>query len=353
MRAEPDGEPTGWLDLARVAAIGAVVMVHEGGAAVGARGPGEAATAAWWAAVVLDAGSRWCVPVFLMVSGALLLDPRRTDPPGVFYRRRLARIGLPLVVWTAVYLAFGHLYLDRPLGVRDAARAVGSGSPFLQLYFLYVIAGLYLLTPFLRSAVSAMSPSRVAAFAGVLFGLGAVDQALMTFVQIGEANAATRFVPYLGYFVAGRVLRDLPIRPQATRAAAVTLPLAAVLTVVGAGIAAAGGRGWGRYGEYAISYLAPNVIVMSLAAFWLLRVVGTRPGEHWRPGRWTSRLSDLTFGIFLVHALVWYPLIRDWDVPAGLGPYLLTAAWHWGLVLAASALITAVLRRLPLLRRLV
>src|SRR3954447_23076195 len=82
-------EPTGWLDLARVLAIGAVLAVHEAGAAVGARRPGEPADPAWWAANVLDAASRWCVPVFVMVSGALLLDPRRTERPREFYRRRL------------------------------------------------------------------------------------------------------------------------------------------------------------------------------------------------------------------------------------------------------------------------
>lgn len=350
--AGSDGEPTGWLDLARILAIGAVVMVHEGGKGVGSRAPGDPATAAWWAADVLDGSSRWCVPVFLMVSGALLLDPRRTEPPGEFYRRRLARIGLPLVVWTAAYLWFGHVFLDRPAGVGDLARAVGSGSPFLQLYYLYVIAGLYLLAPFLRAALRTADRRGQAVLVGALLAVGVTDQALMSFVRIGEANAATRFMPYLGYFVAGWVLRDLPPRPAYTRAAAVALPVSLVVTWLGGGLAAAGGRGWGPYGEYAFSYLAPNVIVMSFAAFWLVRVLATRP-DRWRPGPVTARLAGLTFGIFLVHALIWYPLVRDWEVPAGLGAYAVAAAWHWLVALAGSAVITAALRRVPLARRLV
>jgi surface polysaccharide O-acyltransferase-like enzyme len=191
-----------------------------------------------------------------------------------------------------------------------------------------------------------------AAFAVVLFALGATDQALMTFVGIGEHNAATRFLPYLGYFVAGWVLRDVAPRTAFTRLAVVALPLSVAATF-GAALAATDGRGWGPTGEYALSYLAPGVIVMSVAAFWLLRRLGTRPGQHWRPGPLTAQLSGLTFGIFVIHALLFYPLVRDWQVPTGLVPYLTTAGWHWLAVLAGSAAITALLRQLPLLRRLV
>jgi len=349
---DPNDEPTGWLDLARVVAIAAVVMVHEAGKGVGARGPHDPATPGWWAAVVLDAASRWCVPVFLMVSGALLLDPRRTDPPGVFYRRRAARIGVPLVVWTAGYLVFGHVYLGRPIGIRDVARAVGSGSPFMHLYYLYVIAGLYLLAPFLRETMRAVDRRARIGLGSVLLVIGMADQSLMTFVGIGEPNAATRFVPYLGYFVAGRLLREVPPRPGSARRAAVVAAASIAVTVAGGGLAAADGRGWGPYGEYAIGYLAPNVVVMSLAVFRLLHALGTRP-HGWRPGPRTARLAELTFGVYLVHAALWYPLVLHWHPPAAVGPYLLAAAWHWLVALAGAAAITAVMRRIPLVRRLV
>jgi surface polysaccharide O-acyltransferase-like enzyme len=288
-----------------------------------------------------------------MVSGALLLDPGRGDSPRAFYRRRLTRIGLPLIVWTTVYLLFGHYYLGRPLAVHDAARAVASGAPFLQLYFLYVIAVVYLLTPFLRVALRSMVPRLQAAFAGVLLALGAADQVLMTFLQIGGPNAATRYVPSLGYFVAGWVLRDLPYRPRHPRLAVAALPISVVVTAAGGAAAASGGRGWGPYGEYAYGYLAPNVMIMSVAMFWLLRALDVRTGAGWRPGRRTAVLSEVSFGIFLVHALLWYPLVKDWKVPSGLIAYLATAAWHWLVVILGSAAITAVMRRLPLLRRLV
>lgn len=106
-------EDTGWLDLARAIAIIAVVLVHAVAPAVNGTWVAEGG-ATWWIANVTDSAGRWCVPVFVMVSGALLLDPRRVERPREFYRRRLARIGVPLVVWTLVHLAYRRWWLDEP-----------------------------------------------------------------------------------------------------------------------------------------------------------------------------------------------------------------------------------------------
>ncbi|NJR43051.1 MAG: hypothetical protein HC767_10735 [Akkermansiaceae bacterium] len=57
-------------------------------------------------------------------------------------------------------------------------RDVAAGTPFLQLYFLYVLVVLYLLTPFLRLVVRHATHRMQGAFAAVLLGLGALDQVL-------------------------------------------------------------------------------------------------------------------------------------------------------------------------------
>jgi hypothetical protein len=54
-----------------------------------------------------------------MISGALLLDPRRTERSRDFYRRRLTRVGPALLAWTGAYA------LDTAGVPRDGARAPG------------------------------------------------------------------------------------------------------------------------------------------------------------------------------------------------------------------------------------
>ena len=64
-----------WVSWLRVLAILAVVLIHVAG--ITAVAPDARSTTQGNLAIVLDFASRWSVPVFVMVSGALLLDPSR------------------------------------------------------------------------------------------------------------------------------------------------------------------------------------------------------------------------------------------------------------------------------------
>ncbi|HSK26997.1 MAG TPA: acyltransferase family protein [Jiangellales bacterium] len=339
-------ESTGWLDLARVVAIGAVVLVHVLAPAVNGTFV-EEGTSSWWLANALNAASRWCVPVFLMVSGALILDPRRVERPRDFYRKRMTRIGIPLVVWTVVYLAFRRWFLAEPVGLTDAGRDVLSGTPFLQLYFLFVLLGLYLIAPFLRIVLRHTTRRMQAGFAAVMLGLGVVDQAAATLAGVGGANAATRFLPFAGYFVAGWVLRDMALDRRIVRIAAAAFVASVVVTAALTGLTTVP-SGWGAGGRYLYGFLSPPVIVMSVSALVLLRSLGQRLGTR-HGGRLTA-LSGLTFGVFLVHPLVLYPLQSAWPLPPELVPFTAVMVVHWALTTAAALAITWVLLRIPYAR---
>ena len=58
----------------------------------------------WFTSDVFGAIGYLGVPLFVMLSGALLLNPAKADEPmGVFYKKRFWRVGLPLIFWTLVY----------------------------------------------------------------------------------------------------------------------------------------------------------------------------------------------------------------------------------------------------------
>ena len=52
----------------------------------------------WWASNTYDGLARISVPLFLMLSGALLLHKR--EPLGVFFKKRFRRILPPLIGWS-------------------------------------------------------------------------------------------------------------------------------------------------------------------------------------------------------------------------------------------------------------
>lgn len=92
-----------WLDNSRIIAIWAVIFLHVAGFFVVSEPIGSTY---WWIGSAYDAITRWCVPVFVMISGALLLDSSKQEALGVFYRKRMVRILWPLVFWSVFYLAW-------------------------------------------------------------------------------------------------------------------------------------------------------------------------------------------------------------------------------------------------------
>jgi surface polysaccharide O-acyltransferase-like enzyme len=345
-------EDTGWLDLARTVAIVAVLLVHVVAPAVNGSWVAEGG-AAWWIANLTDSAGRWCVPVFVMVSGALLLDPRRAEPPREFYRRRLVRIGVPLVAWTLVYLAYRRWWLDEPLTAGEAGRDVLAGTPFLQLYFLYVLVGLYLLTPYLRILIRHTTRRIQVAFAGTLLALGLVDQVAEMLVGSGTANVATGFLPFAGYFVAGWVLRDVALHAWHVRAAALTFVASVAGTAALVGAFTVTG-GWDDTGRYLYDFFAPLVVTMSVAAFVLFRSVpvgGRSPdGDGSADGSPLAVLSGVTFGIFLVHPLVLYPVQDHWPLPDAPAAFTAGLLAHLAITVVGSLALTLVLRRIPYVR---
>ena len=199
-----------WMDVLRIGAILAVVTIHAVSSATKASGTGWH-PAAWWAANLLNSACLWCVPVFVMVSGALLLDPAKRMTSSDFLRRRAVRIGVPLVFWIGVYLVFQRQFYGEDLSVGTTVKAVASGDPFLQLYFLFIVAGLTALTPVLRKLIEHSTRRELYWMTGAALGFGLVEHAFRELGGGGGFNAITRFLPYVGYYLAGYVLRTAEV----------------------------------------------------------------------------------------------------------------------------------------------
>ena len=140
----PKGDAIPQLDLLRIAAA-AVVCLHVSAGVV--LNPLDTLPQ-WWAGNIGDAASRWSVPLFVMVSGALLLNDNRSFTPMQFYTRRAARLLIPTIFWSALYLAYRRF--NSHTGLAEFLEDTAKGDPYFHMWFLYMIAGLYAVTPLLR-----------------------------------------------------------------------------------------------------------------------------------------------------------------------------------------------------------
>lgn len=138
-------------DFLRIVVIVGVVGIHSLGAVI--VGGADRSSKSWWLAVALDLGFIWAVPAFVMLSGALVLDPRQhVFGPAAFYRRRLVRLAPAFVFWQLFYLVVVRGAISGE-GVAPAKslELLLQGKAYTHLYFLWLIAGLYLVAPILAA----------------------------------------------------------------------------------------------------------------------------------------------------------------------------------------------------------
>lgn len=303
-RVEETGPPrrsTQWMNPTRSGAIIAVIAIHTIADTVGLRFT-EHGTGAWWIANVIDSASRWSVPVFLMIAGALALDPTKGGRPRDFLSKRFWRIGVPLIVWTAIYIPYRLFVMAGRETGWDPLAAILTGSPFVQLYFLYILALLTLLTPFMRQLTVHGSRRAQWGTALVLLGIGVLDHFASVVGGVGEPNIATRFLPMMGYYLLGWIMRDYVVRGAAFAWSIVGFAGSIAVTILWAGFGP-GDRPWILVYEY----LSPTVVVMSLTGYLVLHRVFD---DDTRPYLGLRRLFPYSFGVFLLHPLLVYTL-RD------------------------------------------
>lgn len=341
------------LDILRILSICGVVAIHLFGYVVG---HSERGSRNWWLGAALDIPFIWVVPVFVMISGALLLAPEnRVLAPRSFYRKRAVRLLPALIVWHLIYLV-GVRWLMRGEDLPPArvVQLLFDGSVFTQLYFLWLILGLYLVAPLITAFLQGGGPRRAQVLAAVLLAATALAfmapgiAASLGFARPINLNIFTHWLPYVGYFVAGRALRDAKLSGRSLFAA----------VVVALGLAGLCLWQYGHQGQAGllnvvapVSYLSLPVMMLAVAVFLSAKSIFSRVTPSPRTGRMLVTLSGASFGVFLVHLLV-FEVIRL-NVPAVFDGRSIAAAFaSFAATLAISFAVSVLAARIPLLRNI-
>jgi surface polysaccharide O-acyltransferase-like enzyme len=339
----------------RVAAMCAVVLIHAMSAIVGNHDIRGSTT--WWLATAIDLGSSWSVPIFIMVSGALLLDPHHHESPRTFYARRLHRIAIPLVVAHVGYLAVRAFWQGEQLTVTTVVVSLLRANVYPHLYFFWIVLGLYLLTPLLRPLIAAFGRRELVVIGvGIIGWMWSVQAASQVLNMIGartviwQPAALTLFIPYVGYFILGMALRDVVLKRWNLWLAIGLFVVADAIVILTYG--AGGGTGFSVL--FGGGYQGIPVAVTTIVLFLVARTLMGPQSWLAQPARAeTSRyLGSLTLGVFMVHPAIlrlgWgtptfnFSLV-DSSLPLDLALWLLTTVTSF----AACALIG----RIPVLRR--
>lgn len=217
-------------DAIRLFATVAIVLLHTAANGVNRLPQGSPD---WWLANVLDTACRAGVPLFLMLSGALLLN-RSHQSAKQFYHNRLHKLALPLLLWSLFYLLWSALKAQikqQPYGFETAAEQLLAGAPYFHLWFIFMLAGVYLLLPLLRRFWQQLTPAQQTQFCWLTLILQQSLHGLYFLLALPEPPWPLWAIGYLPYLLLGAWLT----RPR--QAAAARSPLlygAALLLLISA-----------------------------------------------------------------------------------------------------------------------
>lgn len=341
-----------YINRLRILSIYLVVTAH---VTIGLTMPLTPLTFNWWLGAAIFYACFCSIPLFVMISGTLLLDPSREEPPREFYRKRMIRVGVPLVVWSIVYLLVRAFIDKEHLTAGRVFQLILTADPYYHLWFLYMIVGLYLVTPVLRTFVRhAAQRERVFVIVLMLILANAYGQADNVLWQ-NQRSIFTLFIPYTAFYLLGFELSRLDPRkmpPAKYVVLGVLLCVVYLAAFTPLFIARHGGVGPGQ--RFLFDFFTPPIVLPSIAIFWIARrreALGAPITGF--PKKAVEWVASTTLGIYALHPLILNRLQHALRNHASEGSFLLGVLAVPLVTFALGYVITSILMNIPILRRAV
>ena len=298
------------LDYLRVFASIAIILLHIPGPVTSSIG---VASTAWNIYKIYHSATRWGVPVFVMISGALFLP--RDIPTKILYKKYISRMAIAYVVWSLFYAisdALGSMLFVEGYHT-TFTEIIGSFiSGAGHLWFLPMIIGLYMCIPLIKQMTKNDNLIKYFLLLAFVFCFIKTQIELISSnllsgnTQIIFQNIITVFwnlrmylvVGFVAYFILGFYLNKIEITKK-QRTFIYILGLFGHLLTILLNLLAV--KNAGEASEAFYDATSVNVLLMSVAVFVWFKY-NAKSTE--KLNKIILKLSKYSFGAFLVHIFI-------------------------------------------------
>ena len=298
----------GWISNLRILATCSVILLHVSVYVIYQFGHIELHK--WWVGNIFNSISRFAVPTFIMIAGALLI-PQEIGIK-TFMQKRLKRILLPFLFWSVIYIIY-HFVNDTATAhysffdiVKAAYFKLMNGAYF-HLWFVYMLIGMYLIIPVLKKWVKNCTEKELIYFLAIwvitLFFTNPIIQKYAPAIEIQF------FTGFVGYLVLGYYLFTKPVEKMKNiRKISLLMIIVGILITVF-------GTWWvctkrGEMNELFHVYTTPNIFLITAGIFIFVKT----SCQNTKKLPWILHLIDVYgYGIYLGHILVLELLMRFFD----------------------------------------
>lgn len=291
-----------WIDLLRVFAIFVVLLVHsvekiykfDLDYMLTVPGPSRII------AFSMFTLGRLGVPIFLMISGYLLLDREYDEKKTkVFWKEKWLHLLICTEIWLVIYELFLAFYLGERIGILQFFSDLFfiHGIKISHMWYMPMILGVYILIPFVSKAVRSFN-NKLLIFPIVIYSVFAFGYPLFNMVcrillnkelslqfSLGFSGGCYGIYLLMGYFLKQGGLKKVRLRILAT------------ITIIFFGLGV-GFQLWAYENNFRYNIWYDNlfIFITSVALFELASRISHIPG--YKLIKW---LSSYSFAVYLIH----------------------------------------------------
>ncbi|PXY45358.1 acyltransferase [Flavobacterium hydrophilum] len=290
-----------WVKNLRVLATISVIVLHTASEILYQYG--TIASSVWWIGNVYDSAVRFCVPIFLMLTGTLFLNKEYELYD--FLKNRFSRIILPFLFWSIIYAFFilRNKILENPeLSFFEICRLtffLFKDGTYYHLWYVYMIIGIYLFVPILNKWIQNATEKEILYFILIWIVTLFFNQPIVSKARINID--LIYFSGYIGYLVIGYYLSIKSFRYNVKKVRFISI----VLIFTGTTIAIFGTYFLTKRANHFIDYFYGNfalsTIISSVGIFLLFKNLKI---SNPLLIRIIDFINKYSYGIYLAHILV-------------------------------------------------
>lgn len=252
---------------------------------------------------IFNSISRVSVPLFVMISGYLLLPMRQSTAD--FFKRRFTRILYPFLVWSVVYsIYFAILRHDSFMQWVQHVLCIPITYEAEHLWYIYMLIGLYVLIPVLSPWLKSVSRRELEAYLFLWIFTTLLPYVKLVFPTIGAAaffNSSPTFYyfsGFVGYLLLGHYIRLYNPFTKVQAVSAIVIGWIVTSVIFLHQLAHCETL---EELELSWGFCTLNVLLMCVGVFVLF--IGIKKSTNSLIEKWVVSVSTFSYGIYLCHVL--------------------------------------------------
>ncbi len=292
-----------WPDIIRIISVFLVILIHT--SAVVVLSWKKVNTADWMFGNFYDSIARISVPLFVMLSGSLLINKK--DSLKLFFKKRFKRIVLPWFFWGTILLFVSNIneirtFFYDPIYDISKIKIILMENYLSGFWFMPMIVGIYLSAPIIKKFAVNASKYELKYFLFIWFVIASLIPTANRLFGLSISFVTPVWFAYLGYFVGGYyIVHKTKITKLHLQQSKIIFSACLIITILGTYLLSSLNN---QFIDYLYEYLSVNVVLMSFATFVILfNYFKNIELNHWLT-KYIHLISDNSYGILLSHIII-------------------------------------------------